>query len=131
MALSFKPCNQWQFFSPRTLNSLLVSFPNIFRAFFLYLLFLSFCLFFLEFSFTHIQLYMYVYTPVCVLSHFSHIQPFTTLWTVAHQAPLSMGFSRQECWSGLPCPAPEDLSNPGIKHTSVCLSCMAGKFFTH
>ena len=38
-----------------------------------------------------------------------------TLWTVAHQAPLSMGFSRQEYWSGLPCPPPGDLPNPEIK----------------
>ena len=37
-------------------------------------------------------------------SHFSHVWPYATLWTVASQAPLSMGFSRQECWSGLPCP---------------------------
>ena len=39
-------------------------------------------------------------------------------WTVAHQAPLSVGFSRQEYWSGLPCPPPEDLSYPGIKPAS-------------
>ena len=58
---------------------------------------------FLECSFIHVQLYVYVHMPVCVLSRFSHIQLFTTLWTVAHQAPLSMGFSRQECWSGLTC----------------------------
>ena len=38
-----------------------------------------------------------------------------TLWTIAHQAPLSMGFPRQEYWSGLPCPPPGDLPNPGIK----------------
>ena len=42
----------------------------------------------------------------CMLSHFSRVQPFATLWTVAHQAPLSMGFSRQEYWSGLPFPSP-------------------------
>ena len=42
----------------------------------------------------------------CVLSHFSCIQPFATLWTIAHQAPLSMGFSRREYWSGLLCPSP-------------------------
>ena len=36
-------------------------------------------------------------------------------WTVAHQAPLSVGFSRQEYWNGLPCPPPEDIPNPGIK----------------
>ena len=43
-----------------------------------------------------------------------------TLWTVAHQAPLSMGFPRQECWSGLPFPSPGDLPNPGIK-PNLCL----------
>ena len=41
-----------------------------------------------------------------------------TLWTLTHQAPLSMGFSRQEYWSGLPCPPPEDLPDPGIKPVS-------------
>ena len=41
-----------------------------------------------------------------VLSHFSHVQLFATLWTVAHPVPLSMGFSRQEDWGGLPCPSP-------------------------
>ena len=44
-----------------------------------------------------------------------------TSWTIAHQAPLSMGFSRQEYWSGLPFLPPEDLLNPGIKPTSLCL----------
>ena len=42
-----------------------------------------------------------------------------TLWTVARQTPLSMGFSRQECWSGLPCPPPGDLPNPGTEPTSL------------
>ena len=46
---------------------------------------------------------------------------FVTLWTVAHQAPLSMGFSRQDYSSGLPCPPPGDLPNPGIKPTSPAL----------
>ena len=49
-----------------------------------------------------------------------------TPWTVAHQAPLSMGFSRQ-CWSGLPFPSPGDLVRPGIKPVS---SVLAGRFFT-
>ena len=44
-----------------------------------------------------------------------------TSWTVAHQAPLSMGFSQQEYWSGLPCPPPGDLSDPGIKPRSPAL----------
>ena len=52
-----------------------------------------------------------------------------TLWTVAHQAPLSMGFSRQEYWSGLPCPLPGDLPDPGIEPTSLT-SALAGQFFT-
>ena len=51
-------------------------------------------------------------------------QLFVTPWTVAHQAPLSMGFSRQEYWSGLPCPTPGDLPNPGIKHTSFTSPCI-------
>ena len=51
-------------------------------------------------------------------SHFSHAQFFATQWTVACQAPLSMGFSQQEYWSGLPCPPPGDRPNPGIKHAS-------------
>ena len=54
----------------------------------------------------------------CVLSLFSHVQLFATLWTVARQAPLSMGFSREEYWSVLPCLPPGDLLNPGIKSMS-------------
>ena len=56
-----------------------------------------------------------------VLSLFSHVQFFVTPWTVALQAPLSMGFSRQEYWSGLPFPPPGDLPDPGIKPESLCL----------
>ena len=48
----------------------------------------------------------------------NRVQLCTTLWTVAHQAPLSMEFSRQEYWNGLPCPPPGDLANPGIKPRS-------------
>ena len=54
---------------------------------------------------------------VCVLRHFSHVQLFVTLWTVAHQASLSMEFSRQEYWSGLPFPSPGDLPDPMIEPT--------------
>ena len=49
---------------------------------------------------------------------FSCVQLFVTLWTVAHQASLSMGFPRQEYWSGLPFPSLGDLPNPGIEPTS-------------
>ena len=53
-----------------------------------------------------------------MLSHFSRVQLFSALWTVAHQAPLSMEFSWQEYWRGLPCPTPEDLPDPGIELAS-------------
>ena len=59
--------------------------------------------------------YKYIHLCIYVFSNFSHIQLFTTPGTVAHQVPLSMGFSRQEYWSEYPCPPPEDLPNPGIE----------------
>ena len=59
--------------------------------------------------------------------HFIHVWLFVTPWTLAHQAPLSMGFSRQEYWNGLPCSPPGDLPDPGIKPAS---SALAGRFFT-
>ena len=63
---------------------------------------------------------------VCACS-FSCVRFFVTLWTVASQGPLSMGFSRQEYWSGLPFPSPGDLPDPGIKPAS---SALASGFFT-
>ena len=65
-----------------------------------------------------------VIVHACVLSR---SQLFVTPWTVAHQAPLSMGFSRQEYWSRLPFPSPGDFPDPGIEPMSPAL---AGKFFT-
>ena len=53
-----------------------------------------------------------------MLSHFSHVRLFSISWTVAHQAPLSMGISRQEYWSGSPCPPPGDLPDPGNEPAS-------------
>ena len=61
---------------------------------------------------------------------FSHVQLFETPRTVALRAPLSMGFSRQEYWSGLPGPPPGDLSNPGIEPGSLTSPALAGVFFT-
>ena len=55
---------------------------------------------------------------------------FATLWTTAHQASLSMGFSRQEYWSGLPGPPPGDLPDPGIEPSSLASPVLAGGFFT-
>ena len=66
----------------------------------------------------------------CVLSCFSCVQLFATLWTVAHQALLSLGFPRQEYWSGLSCPSPGDLSDPRIKPLSPASPALAGGFFT-
>ena len=65
-----------------------------------------------------------------VLSCFSHVQLFVTLWTVAHQVPLSMGFSRQEYWSGLPFPSLGDLPDPGIKLAFLMSSSLIDKLFT-
>ena len=53
-----------------------------------------------------------------------------TSWTIAHQAPLSMGFSRQEYWSDLPCPPPGDPPDPGIELMSLMSPALAGMFFT-
>ena len=61
---------------------------------------------------------------------FSCVQLFVSLWTVAHKAPLSMGFSRQEYQSGLPCPSPADLSDPGIEPPSLESPALACGFFT-
>ena len=67
---------------------------------------------------------------LCVLSRFSHVQLFVTLLTVAHQAPLPMGFSRQEYRSGSPCPPPGDLPEAGIEPESPMALALAGRFFT-
>ena len=67
---------------------------------------------------------------VCMLSRFSRVRFFAALWTVVHQAPLSMGFSRQEYWGGWPFPPPGDLPNPGIEPASLMSPALAGRFFT-
>ena len=66
--------------------------------------------------------------PINVLSH---VRLFVAPWTVAHQAPLSMGFPRQKYWSGLPSPPPGDLPDPGIKPASSVSPALAGGFFTN
>ena len=63
-----------------------------------------------------------LFKPLCMLSWFSRVRLFAAPWTVARQAPLSMGFSRQEYWGGLPCPPPGDLPDPGIKPESPALA---------
>ena len=64
------------------------------------------------------------------LSHFRGVQLFATLWTVAHQAPLSIGFLRQGYWIGSPCPPPEDLPAADIELTSLTSPSLTGRFFT-
>ena len=64
---------------------------------------------------------------MCVLGC---VQLFATPWTVAHQTPLSMEFSRQEYWSGLPFPSLGHLPDPGIEPTSLASLALAGRFFT-
>ena len=60
----------------------------------------------------------------------SRVQLFATSWTVARQVPLSMEFSRQEYWSGLPFPPPGGLPDPGNKPTFLASPALAGRFFT-
>ena len=62
------------------------------------------------------------YACVCAQSLQSRVRLFSTLWTIARQAPLSLGFSREEYWSELPRPPPGDLPNPGIEPTSLNIS---------
>ena len=66
---------------------------------------------------------------VCVLSRFSRVRLFATLWTVARQAPLSMAFSRQAYWSGYPRPSLGDLPHPGIEPASLTSPAFTGRFF--
>ena len=67
---------------------------------------------------------------MCVILSLCPVQFFETPWTVARQASLSMEFSQQECWSGLPFPPPGDLPDPGFKPVSPAAPVLAGGFFT-
>ena len=73
--------------------------------------------------------YYTICVKLCVPCCFSCAQLFVTPWTESCQAPLSMGFFRQEHWSGLPCPPPGDLPDPGVEPVGL-VSCMASRFFT-
>ena len=83
----------------------------------------------------HMKRYSAMFISVCVcvcvcVCVLSHVQLFATPWIVAYQAPLSMGFSRQEYWSGLPFPSPGDHPDPGIKLLSLASCALVGGFFT-
>ena len=73
---------------------------------------------------------MYEGEKVIVAQSKQLVQLFATPWAVAHQALLSMEFSKQEYWSGLPFPTPGDLSDPGIEPMSLESPAVAGGFFT-
>ena len=75
---------------------------------------------------SHGQRSLVGYSPFSSVQSLSHVRLFATPWAVAHQTPPSMGFSRQEYWSGLPFPSPGDLPNLGVKSLSPArLSCIA------
>ena len=81
---------------------------------------------------SRLQLKSYITKDVCcaVLSCFSCVWLFVTLWPITHQALLSMGLSRQKYWSGLPCPPPGDLPNPGSEPEPLRSPALASGFFT-
>ena len=66
---------------------------------------------------------------LCLLIHFSHVRLFLMQWTIACQALLSIGFSKQEYWSGLSCPPSGNLPNPGIEPTSLKSPALTDRFF--
>ena len=75
--------------------------------------------------------HLYIHTHMCLLRCFSCVRLCATLWIVAYKAPLSMQcFSRQECWSGLPCPPPGGLLHSGIELVSLMFPALAGGSFT-
>ena len=80
-------------------------------------------------SYTVLQITPKIFPYACVPSCFSHVRLCATPQTVAHQAPLCMGFSSQEYWSELPSLPPENLPNPRIQPKSP-VSCIVGRFFT-
>ena len=77
----------------------------------------------------HTNICIYIIEVLCA-QLLSHLQPFATTKPVASQTDLSMGFSRQEYWSGLPFPTPRDLPDPGIEPMSLVSPALAGRFFT-
>ena len=107
--LRLRPCHMYLFLR------------DIRRVFFFHLLF-YFCYCFLS---------LISNSPyACMLNCFSHVLLCVTLWITARQSPLSMGFSRQGYWSGLPCPPPGDFPDPGIEPKSLMSPVLAGRFFT-
>ena len=90
-------------------------------------LFMTANIFFLSHDTTYVVVFC---TQGCILSHFSHVRLCATLWTAACQASLSMGFSRQEYWSGLPFPLQEIFLTQELNLCLLCLPALATGFFT-
>ena len=81
---------------------------------------------------TRVKLMSALWGNLCVCARLlSRVWLLATPWTVAHQDPLSMGFSRQENWSGLLCPPSRDLRDPGTEPASTYVSCIAGRILYH
>ena len=70
------------------------------------------------------------YMHTCKISHFSHVLLFGAQYTIAHKAPLSMKLSRQEYWSGLPCPSSGDFPDRSIKPVFLMFPALSVRFFT-
>ena len=119
---SFPPCCLW--FSPSILQYPKVNPSGGWR-------YLSWSASTLILSSFHVSSPMpWTYISCAVLSSYSYVWFFVTPWTVAHQAPLSIWFSREEYWSGLPCPPPGNLPDPGINSKSLMSPALPGRFFT-
>ena len=121
-------CTQWWF--DKSINCKVISTINQFITSNIYPFFFSWWKWFFFFFFGKNSYILISCVCACMLSCFSHVQLFATLWTVTCQTPLSMGFSRQEYWIGLPFPPPGDLPNPGIELVSLMSPALAGRFFT-
>ena len=80
---------------------------------------------------TWLRWYTSDFSTAYVLRHFNHVWLFSTPWTVSCQAPLSMGFSRQECWSGLPFASPGDFPDTGVAPASLKVSCTGRQVLYH
>ena len=86
---------------------------------------------FMPSPFPHLKLLQTLLIGLWMLSHFTCVRVFATLWTMAHQASLSMGFSRQEYWSGLPCPSFRGSSQPRDQTRSFYVFCIGRGVLYH
>jgi len=81
-------------------------------------------------AYVHVCICVWMVRACAVLSRFNVSDSFVSPWTVTPQTPVSVGVSRQECWSGLPFPPPGDLPDSGTEPVSLLSSALAARFFT-